>query len=477
MEETSSSSALSAVKHAGARDGTARAAAALTNPENPFGRDVRETHVSRRSAQALPAYRNQPLFDPISQSASHGRQRAVCNMEQRKERTMSLDLFSAKGTPLDKQRFTWRDMAGTPISKLDDDAFTRVRIILMNGIEQEAQRFQHMAARNNRELRVPLARVRRIEQHQATMVNWLLGPDHSPLEITIGYEQAAIEITAAVAQREPDSYLAQTYRFGMLEDFDHLYRYSALLDRLEGKDANNILQSYTDILPGRPTVVEHRAPEDDVREPYDKQSASPLTKLHALTIVATEFQVNQFYLNIGPLFADPVARQLYAEIASIEEQHVTQYESLLDPKETWLEQWLMHEATEVYNYYSCVQQETNPRVKAIWERCLDYELGHFHHVAELFRQFEKRDPMEIIQGSLPEPIPFASQRDFVRQTLLQEVDLRTNGTRYVESKDESQASIDYRVQVNADGSPSESVAAGYVWTPGTELSRRMAVAA
>ena len=39
---------------------------------------------------------------------------------------------------------------------------------------------------------------------------------------------------AAVAQREPSPYLAQAYRFGLLEDFDHLYRYAALLDRLEG---------------------------------------------------------------------------------------------------------------------------------------------------------------------------------------------------------------------------------------------------
>jgi rubrerythrin len=389
---------------------------------------------------------------------------------------MAFNLFSAKGMPLERQGFTWRDMVGKPISKLDDDAFTRVRIILMNGIEQEAQRFQHMAGRMNGELRVALAQVRRIEAHQATMVNWLLGPDHSPLEITIGYEQAAIEITAAVAQREPDPYLAQIYRFGMLEDFDHLYRYSALLDRMEGKDANNILQSYTDILPGRPTALEHRAPQDDVREPYSRISAAPITKLQALTIVATEFQVNQYYLNVGPQFADPVARQLYAEIASIEEQHVTQYESMLDPQETWLEQWLLHEATEVYNYYSCVQQETNPLVKAIWERFLDYELGHFHHVAELFKQVEKRDPMEVFPGALPEPIPFASQRDFVRQTLLREVDMRTDRTRFVERQDESQASIDYRARINADGSPSEAVAAGYVWTPGTELARRQAVA-
>lgn len=389
---------------------------------------------------------------------------------------MALDLFGAKGTALDQQRFTWRDMVGKPISKLDDDAFTRVRIILLNGIENEALRFQHMAARMSRELRVSLARTRRTEQHQATMVNWLLGPDHSPLETTIAYEQVAIEVTAAVAQAEPDPYLAQVYRFGLLEDFDHLYRYSALLDRVEGKDANNILQSYTDILPGRPAVVEHRSPQDDVRDAYDRKTAAPISKLHALTITAGEYQTHDYYMNIGPQFADPVARQLYAEIASIEEQHVTQYGSLIDPGESLLEQWLMHEATEVYNYYGCVQQETNPRVKAIWERFLDYELGHFHHVAELFKQHEQRDPAEVITGSLPEPIRFASQRDFVRHVLSQEVDLRANGTQFVDKSQESQASIDYRTHINSDGSPSETVAGGYIWSPGTELNRKVAVA-
>lgn len=389
---------------------------------------------------------------------------------------MSLDLFSSKGCPLEQQRFTWRDMVGKPISKLDDDAFTRVRVILMNGIEIEALRFQHMAARMSRELRLKLAQVRRTEQHQATMVNWLLGPDHSPLETTIAYEQVAIEVTAAVAQREPDPYFAQAYRFGLLEDFDHLYRYSALLDRLEGKDANNILQSYTDILPGRPTVDEHRHPQDDVRDSYDRTTAAPLTKLHALTITAAEFQTHDYYMNIGPLFADPVARQLYAEIASIEEQHVTQYGSLISPEETVLEQWLMHEAAEVYNYYSCVQQETNPRIKAIWERFLDYELGHFHAVAELFRQHENRDPAELFPTDLPEPIQFASQRDFVRQVLAQEVNLRASGTQFVHKAQESQASIDYRTHINSDGSPSETVAGGYVWSPGTELNRKVAVA-
>ncbi|MGX2031086.1 MULTISPECIES: hypothetical protein [Methylocaldum] len=387
---------------------------------------------------------------------------------------MAVKLFDSRGVPLEKQRFTWKEMVQKPISKLDDEAFTRVRIILMNGLEMEALRFQHLCARMNKDLQVPLAKVRRAEQHQQTTVNWLISSDHSPLETTIAYEQVAVEVTAAVAQNEPDGYLAQVYRFGLLEDFDHLYRYSALLDRLEGKDANNILQSHTDIIPGRPTVDEHRAPENDLREHYDRTKAAAISKLHATTIMAAEYQTHDFYANVGPMYADAVARQLYAEIASIEEQHVTQYESIIDPNETWLEKWLLHEATEAYNYYSCVEQESNPRIKAIWERFLDYELGHVAYVSELFKKYERRDPAEVISDTLPEPIPFKSNREFVRKVLDQEVNLRTRGTQFVDKSQEDSASLDYRQHMNSDGSPSQTVAAGYQWSPGTELNRRVA---
>jgi hypothetical protein len=387
---------------------------------------------------------------------------------------MAIKLFDNKGTRLDQQKFTWRDLVQKPISKLDDDAFTRVRVILMNGVEQQANRFQHLCSQMNGELRKPLAQVRRVEHHQQTMINWLLSGDHSPIETTIGYEQVAIEVTAAIAQQEPDEYLAQVYRFGLLEDFDHMYRYSALLDRVEGKDANNILQSYTDIIPGRPTIVEHRHPLDDLRDHYDRKTAEPLSKMNALTIMSGEYQTRDYYMTIGPTFADPVARLLYAEIASIEEQHVTQYGSIIDPDETMLEKWLLYEANEAYNYYSCMEAETNARIKAIWERFLDYELGHLNLVMELFKKHEKRDPAEILPERLPDPIPYESQREFVRETLREEVDLSAAGTAFVDKSEETDATRDYRAHINSEGSPSEAVAENYLWHPGTELSRKAA---
>jgi hypothetical protein len=385
---------------------------------------------------------------------------------------MAIDIIAEKGVRLEKQRFDWRDLVPPTISKLNDDAFTRVRIILMNGIESEALRFSHACARMNGDLQVALARVRRIEQHQQTMVNWLLPADQNPLETTIGFEQVAIEVTASVAQHEPDEYLAQIYRFGMLEDFDHLYRYSALMDRLMGADSNSILQSYTDIRPGRPTSVEHRAPEDDVRRPYDRKTAEAVSKLNALTIMAGEHQTHDYYMTIGPMFADPLARQVYAEIASIEEQHVTQYESIIDPKETWMEKWLLHETNEVYNYWSCLQQESNPQVKAIWDRFLAYELGQLHFVMDLYKKIERRDPEEIVPRTLPDPIGYHEHREFVRDVLAAEVDQRARGTEIVDAESDDSPSVAYREQMNSKGSPTEMVAAGYQWSPGGELVNR-----
>lgn len=116
--------------------------------------------------------------------------------------------------------------------------------------------------------------------------------------------------------------------------------------------------------------------------------------------------------------------------------------------------------------------ESNPRVRAIWERFVGYELGHLHMVKELFKEIERRDPAEVLPQTLPEPIQYRSQREFVRETLRNEVDLRARGKEFIHKRGEKPdfPSVRYREQINADGSPSEAVAAGYIWTPGTELN-------
>jgi hypothetical protein len=132
---------------------------------------------------------------------------------------------------------------------------------------------------------------------------------------------------------------------------------------------------------------------------------------------------------------------------------------------------VLHEAAEVYNYHGCAEQESNPRLKALWERFLDYELGQLHVAIEHFQRLDGRDVAEILPTELPDPIPIESQREFVRKVLAGEVDLRADGTQFVDKSQEPQRSIDYREQLNSAGSPTEQVADGYRWRPGTELRR------
>jgi hypothetical protein len=56
--------------------------------------------------------------------------------------------------------------------------------------------------------------------------------------------------------------------------------------------------------------------------------------------------------------------------------------------------------------------------------------------------------------------------------LAQEVELRARGTKMIHKDQEGPdaPSVRYREQLNSAGSPSEVVAAGYKWKPGTELA-------
>jgi hypothetical protein len=56
--------------------------------------------------------------------------------------------------------------------------------------------------------------------------------------------------------------------------------------------------------------------------------------------------------------------------------------------------------------------------------------------------------------------------------LAAEVDYRASGTEIGEVED-TEATLEYRQHLASDGAPSEDVAAGYCWRPGTELAEKV----
>jgi len=102
---------------------------------------------------------------------------------------MSLNPFKEKGTPLGKQIRSWKQIAQLPYKKQEVDAYTRCRVILMNGIEMNSILFSHNFARirDDNELKGILANVRRAESQQQTTISWLNPHDQTVLETTIAY--------------------------------------------------------------------------------------------------------------------------------------------------------------------------------------------------------------------------------------------------------------------------------------------------
>ena len=373
---------------------------------------------------------------------------------------MTFNPLKEKGMPLEKQLRNWHQIVGKAYNKTEVDCYTRTRQILMNGIEVEAWGFKHQLARflDDNEDKIKLSQIGRIENTQQMTCNWMGPEDQSVLETTLGYEQVAVDLTAWLAQNEPDKYVKEVFDFGLLEDFDHLYRYAQFAYAREGIEPSAIVQGQTDVITGRPTQHHHNCNGLRKRKHYDKTTASPQTKVNILTVLSGEQQTHNFYAEHGFMYGDHVLRETYAEIKDVEEEHVTMYESLIDPTESWYEKLLLHEFTEVCTYHNCYEDESDELIKPIWEEFLAIELDHLKTAAELFKKHENRDPEEVIGEEVVHPCHFESQKKYVKKVLEKEIDKRLGTDKdylHIENLPDDWASYQVQKTVGEDGSPSE----------------------
>ncbi len=298
--------------------------------------------------------------------------------------------------------------------------YTKCRVILMNGTEYESVWFMHQFARHcdNDEILEALSIIRQQEQQQQKRIACLKPIDESILETTIAYEQLAVDLTACLAKYETDENNKKALNFALLEDFDHLYRFANLLKLDKGIDAKTLVGAFTEITPGRPTIAEHRFPTQNLRASMDANSAKLYSKLVAGIITAAEQQTMNYYMNISQWYKNDLGRKLYSEIALVEEEHVSQYESLKDPHCSWLEQWVMHEYTECYLYYSAMKSEKDKNIARIWEEHFNMECAHLKIASSLLEKYEHKTYKDVCgTGEFPELLELGTNKDYVRDVL------------------------------------------------------------
>lgn len=363
--------------------------------------------------------------------------------------------FNEKCKTLDKNFIPLKKMYPKSYNKETTSPYTKTRVILMNGTEFESNWFMHQFARHCDipEILCALATVRRQEQQQQKRISCLKPLNESILETTIGYEQLAVDLTACLARNEKDENNIKALNFALLEDFDHLYRYANLLKMDKGIDADTLVGKMTEIMPGRPTVAEHRYPADDLKPHMNGETAELYTKLVASTITAAEQQTMNYYMNIAQWYKNDLGRKLYAEIAMIEEAHVTQYESLKDPNMTWLEQWVMHEYCECWLYYSAMEDERDEQIKKIWAEHFKMEVCHLKLAAKLLEKYEHTPYQKCVgEGEFPRLLKLGGNKEYIRRVLANTVTLTAEDMDYADIKNISEGHRFFEYQ-NAIGDP------------------------
>ncbi len=167
-----------------------------------------------------------------------------------------------------------------------------------------------------------------------------------------------------------------------------------------------------------------------------------------------------YYMNIGNRFQEPIARATYQEIAQIEEQHVSHYESMLDPTASWFQNLVLHEYNECWMYHSFMLDEIDPRVRAIYELHLNMEIEHLRVACELMRQVEKRDPEELLPAKgVENPLVFKENKTYLRQVLASQIELTSKDSLFVPVSDlpADDRYFAYQATVNDGWVPTEDV--------------------
>ena len=344
--------------------------------------------------------------------------------------------FELTVKPAEENFMDLKKMYPKAYNKNTTSPYTKTRIILLNGTEFESTWFMHQFARNcdNDEIKRELAVIRAEEQMQQKRLSCLKPLNESILETTIAYEQLAIDLTATLAQNESDENNKNALDFALLEDFDHLYRFANLFAIDKNKEAASLVGKLTEITPGRPTIAHHRHPKDNIKKHMIAKKSDLYSKLVASIITAAEQQTMNYYMNIAQWYKNDLGRKLYAEIAMVEEEHVSQYESLKDPTCTWLEQWVLHEYCECYLYYSAMQEEKDEYIKSIFEDHFYMEVSHLQRATALLKKHENGDYKKVLgtDGEFPTLLKLGTNKQYVRDVLERTISLTGNRDGYTE---------------------------------------------
>src|SRR5690606_36586423 len=103
-----------------------------------------------------------------------------------------------------------------------------------------------------------------------------------------------------------------------------------------------------------------------------------------------------------------------------------------DPSASWLENLVLHQWHECWMYWSLMLDETDQRVRQIYELHCNMEIEHLRVACDLMRTIEKRDPEAFLPArAFAEPLKFETNKDYMRHVLATQTNLTAKDSDFV----------------------------------------------
>jgi hypothetical protein len=222
------------------------------------------------------------------------------------------------------------------------------------------------------------------------------------LERRVAWQNAHLVRLAELAAGEPDDGVKVVYKYLLMDHLSHRRILANKLSHTEG--LSPLAQPEFTPLEGRPIDDQFIEMADAVKTPYDRRTASPLTKIGVRLVLAQELALRDGYRSVMPYNMDGHLQRIYQRLALVDQRHIAMVHSLLSPGETPLEFAYLGEAAQIAAFRRALKVEAPPTVRQVFAQMLSDHQRHAETISQLIQEDEGRSVEDFAQA-VPEPAP------------------------------------------------------------------------
>lgn len=293
---------------------------------------------------------------------------------------------SEQGKSLDEQIYPWNvegisEKMQPSLSPDEADPKTISNILIMRAVEMQHWADYHsyatmIADENFKKLLNAIAWAEHL--HHLKLESLLPTPDQpaqsvlmSEVALMMGYERCI--------EKEPHDTVRNIFEH-IWHDHKQHAEFAAQSAQQSGVDIDKMTGGM-DLSGGRPLQEQFMRPDDTIwqgetRGIYKKDSVDAQTLINIDLSAAVERAAFHDYACAFVLEKDKTTKLHFGAFQSVEDQHISILGSLRDPSETILERTLLHEQVEMKNYHKMMEQESNPRVRQVFEDLYREDMEH-----------------------------------------------------------------------------------------------------